>query len=166
MSFVAKWKSANASFNYRVAGACIRDEYVLLHCWEACDFWALPGGRPEPLESAPDALVREMREETGLEAAVGRLLWVVENFYAQNGKRIHEVGLYFEMTLPEGSDWGDMHAEHVGHEGEMPIIFRWFPIDQLPHVRLLPAVLRTALANLPACPEHIVHIDPGEKPAS
>jgi len=40
--------------------------------------WSIPGGRIEAGESDVDALVREVREGTGLEVAAGRLLGAVQ----------------------------------------------------------------------------------------
>jgi 8-oxo-dGTP diphosphatase len=39
--------------------------------------WSIPGGRIEPGESDESALVREVREETGLIVAAGRLIGAV-----------------------------------------------------------------------------------------
>jgi 8-oxo-dGTP diphosphatase len=40
--------------------------------------WSVPGGRVEPGESAAEAVVREVEEETGLQVVVGRLVGTVE----------------------------------------------------------------------------------------
>ena len=40
--------------------------------------WSLPGGRVRPGESDPQALVREVREETGLQVEPGRLIGEVD----------------------------------------------------------------------------------------
>lgn len=44
----------------------------------AAGTWSLPGGRVEPGEDDSAAVVREVREETGLEVAVGGLVGTVQ----------------------------------------------------------------------------------------
>lgn len=147
-------------FNYRVAGVCIQDNHVLLHQLESDAFWALPGGRPELLETSRKALLREMQEEMGLRVEIDRLLWIVEGFFSHAGIRFHEIGFYHLMHLPPGPGYDDVRAPFTGVEGESTIAFRWFPIGELESVPLYPSFLRSAVADLPLTPVHLVHADP------
>lgn len=67
-------------FNYRVAGVLVRGNMVLLHKEEKDQYWYLPGGRCELMETSVETLVREFREEANATVTVQRLLWVIENF--------------------------------------------------------------------------------------
>ncbi|HEY2549335.1 MAG TPA: NUDIX domain-containing protein [Streptosporangiaceae bacterium] len=65
------------------AGAVIRDAagrllLIRRRNEPGAGLWSLPGGRIEPGETAEQAVVREVREETGLEVSPGRLLGVVQ----------------------------------------------------------------------------------------
>jgi ADP-ribose pyrophosphatase YjhB (NUDIX family) len=156
------YAAGHAQLNYRVAGVSVHDGRVLLQRMETEDIWALPGGRPALFETSRDALVREMQEEIELQVEVGRLLWVMENVFTYDGRRIHELGFYYLMTLPEDSGLEDVRREYIGHEGELTLIFRWFPINSLAKLPLFPEFLRSALSDLPSSPVHLIHTDPVE----
>ena len=83
--------------------------------------YALPGGFVEYGEKVEDAVVREFREETGLEVAIDRLLGV----YSAPGRdpRGHTVSVVFVLAQEGGTlaDSDETHAE-------------WVPIAKLPQL--------------------------------
>lgn len=48
--------------------------------------WSLPGGRIEPGEPAVAAALRELREETGVEAEIAGLIDVVDGLFPEAGR--------------------------------------------------------------------------------
>jgi 8-oxo-dGTP diphosphatase len=71
--------------------------------------WNLPGGGIEHDEAPPDAVVREVAEETGLECTVGDIV-LVDNVTmrgtAPSGRdeKFHSVAIVYEATVPPGAE--------------------------------------------------------------
>ena len=145
-------------FTYRVAGLFVHDQEALLHRPVSDDFWALPGGKGEFMESSEQTIKRELKEEMGVDVDVLRLLWVVEHFHENGKKKNHEIGLCYLLALPKDSSLLDME-EFTGNEGKLKLIFKWFSIEELENVKLYPSFLRVSIKNLPFHTEHLVHID-------
>ncbi|MCI4335389.1 MAG: NUDIX hydrolase [Thermoplasmata archaeon] len=82
--------------------------------------WALPGGFVELTESCEHAVLRELREETGLTAKVHRLLGV----YSAPGRdpRGPNASAVFEVRGRRGRPVGGDDAREA----------RWWPVDALP----------------------------------
>jgi ADP-ribose pyrophosphatase YjhB (NUDIX family) len=68
--------------------------------------WCLPGGHMEAGESAAEACVREVWEETGLRVRAARLIGVYTNPHRlleyADGNRYHLVSLSFEVEVTGG----------------------------------------------------------------
>jgi len=150
-------------FTNRIVGVAYDGDRVLLHRTEADDFWALPGGRAELLETAAETLRREMREEMNEEVSVDRLVWIAENFFEYGPRSFHEIGFYFLMHLPPDSPLRQKTEPFYGQEGDLKIIFEWFRVETLEQVYLFPTFLRTGLKALPASTVHVVHRDSKEE---
>lgn len=155
-------------FSYRVAGVCIHDDHVLLHRAEPDDFWALPGGRCELLEASTQTLLREMREEIQLDIQVGRLLWIIENFFTHHEEQVHELALYYEFNLPDHCALLNKGASHTGGDFTssglaVRLEYKWFRLDELPRVRLYPTFFKTHLQHLPEAPCHVIHQDEADE---
>ena len=86
------------------SGVAIRDESILLvQRGRPPDAgrWSVPGGRVEPGERVADAVVREVREETGLDVTVERFVGWVERIAPDASS--HFVILDFVVALADAS---------------------------------------------------------------
>ena len=91
--------------NIRVGALIVKDGRMLMV--ESCRGYLYSvGGRIKMGETAEEAVVREVLEETGVKMSVKRLIAVHENYFYGDmstnlGKLIYEVSFYFLMDVPE-----------------------------------------------------------------
>ena len=78
-------------------GVCIRDGKVLLCRAKGGKTTYLPGGHIEFGETGAVALVREIREELGVDSTCGEFLGVVENSFLQHGRPHAEINLVYKL---------------------------------------------------------------------
>lgn len=113
-------------------GVCVRDGRILLCRAKGGSSTYLPGGHIEFGETGRQALKREISEEIGAVATVGRFIGVVENSFMQHGKPHAEINLVYEF---------DMDAESVCAKEDW-IEFEWRDIGGLADANLLPETFR------------------------
>jgi 8-oxo-dGTP pyrophosphatase MutT (NUDIX family) len=85
--------------------------------------WGLPKGLIEPDESPADTAVREVREETGIEAEIEDDLGEISYFYYWEGVRVRKSVRFYLMR----ATGGDVSR----HDHEMEEV-RWFPLRDGP----------------------------------
>jgi len=102
---------------------CIEDGRVLLAHAVRPDgekTWTLPGGRVEHAEDPFDAVIREVAEETGLDAVVERLLGVDSRVVPAAERRppgrpeLQNVGIFYRVRITGGRLRPEPNGETAG----------------------------------------------------
>lgn len=92
--------------NIRVGAIILKGTHFLMVRNHLSDYFYSVGGRIKFGETAEEAVVREVFEETGVRLEIDHLGFVQENYFigdspANMGKVIYELGYYFYMKVPE-----------------------------------------------------------------
>lgn len=143
-------------FRYRAAAIIVEDGCVLFAGNEREDYYYSIGGGVHMGETAEDAVLREVFEETGVHYEIDRLAVIHENFFNESGGTLkgldcHEVSFYFLMK-PRGSR--ELHSDSYtqGIREQM----HWLPIEELDRYKAFPTFLKQYLSETHIGIEHIV----------
>lgn len=102
--------------------------------------WCLPKGHLEGTETAEEAAVREIAEETGIHGAIVQALGTIDYWFTGEDHRVHKVVHHFLLRATGGeltvAGDPDGEAEDVA----------WVPVDLLPERLAYPNERRLAAA--------------------
>ncbi|MBE8721226.1 (deoxy)nucleoside triphosphate pyrophosphohydrolase [Sphingobacterium pedocola] len=120
-----------------VTCAIIKQDNTILICQRSAKMklplkWEFPGGKIEQGESKEECLMREIKEELGIDVTLGRELSMVEYHYPE-----FAICLYpFECTLSGGEPHPTEHAKAIWVDCNELLNYDWAAAD-LPIVQAL-----------------------------
>lgn len=111
--------------------------------------WSLPGGRLEAEETIEQCLIREFKEETGLDIKVKELLYITDRFFQPN---LHIVHITFLVkrngAKPKGYEWtyDDPHPTETASKIRE---VRMVPVDEVTDLGFTPIFQKLIKDNFP-----------------
>jgi ADP-ribose pyrophosphatase YjhB (NUDIX family) len=115
------------------------NEILVAHCLNPeNNFYFLPGGGVWFHEKIEDCLVREVKEETGLEVKAERLLWVRD--FIEGFPNLHGIEIFFLATIT-GGKFKPVHDTEP-HE------FSFMNVEKLERIRFYPTSFVAKLKKL------------------
>lgn len=141
--------------NLRVGAIIIKEGKLLMVGNERADYLYSVGGRIKMGETAEEAVVREVFEETGVKLEVDRLGFVHENFFygdapSNLGKLIYEISFFFFMKVPMDFEPVSSDFTEFGERENL----RWISPDE--DITYYPEFFRTELKKPFMGVKHIV----------
>lgn len=137
-----RYKEDNYQFRYRTSAIIYNKDKtkILLFKSSNRDFYMLPGGKVNELESSENALKREVQEETGLEINIIDFKCFSECVVTDKEITYQQVEAIYEASYNDEIN----NDEFNGLEGNW-ILFKWFNINNLDNILIEPKGIKDIL---------------------
>ncbi|HFU4122285.1 TPA: NUDIX hydrolase [Streptococcus suis] len=140
----------NQVFGVRATALLIKDGKIFLTKDSKGRYYTI-GGAIAVNETSQDAVVREVKEELGIDSCVNQLAFVVENQFTYEGIYFHNIEFHFIVD-----PIGEMPKEMI--EGKLKQACEWIELDNLVNLDIVPAFLAQELPNWNGQVKHIMNI--------
>lgn len=148
----------NGLISIRVGAIILKDGKLLMVGNQRSDYLYSVGGRIKFGETAEQAIIREVFEETGVKMEIDRLGFVHENYFfgdtpSNFGKLIYEISFFFYMIVP--NDFVPKCESFT--EDDSKEFLKWISLSD--EQKIYPAFFKTELQNPKNDVQHFVTDD-------
>ncbi len=126
-----------------VRAILIHNGNILINSWRN-GYSFFPGGKVKHGEALNEALMREIKEELGFSIRSARLIYLIENFFIQSDKSIHEMGFYYLASCDEKL-FGELRDQVNPDDDDLR--FEMIPLTRIGEYDLRPSIIRESLLN-------------------
>lgn len=129
--------------NIRTGIMIIKDNKILLHKNDNKDNYCLPGGGVQFLETSEEAIIREIKEETGLDIKVDSFVSTIESIFEKDGIKFHEVYFIYKGSFIEDIDTSKIINNIEGK----PLKYGFVDLNKIDDYYILPVVIKDIIKN-------------------
>ncbi len=137
-------------FKLRVSAIIENDDEILVLNDERGAYDYLPGGHIQLYEDAKSAILREIKEELGVDLEIVRALWLNQSFFIEDvsHKKYHEICIYYLLDGSK-SELLDKGKQFIVHEGKHTFCFKWVKKSLLKDMYFYPTFLKDNIMKYP-----------------
>ncbi len=137
------FSSELGNFNFRVGAIIVNGRKILMarNPNDKREYYYSVGGRVMFGETLTDAVIRELKEETGIDCEIDRLACIHENFFEVDGVPYHEISVFF--TLRENEALLQIKNGHLTDHGPQGEYLEWIDLDHCDGLTIYPQFFRT-----------------------
>ena len=139
--------------HFRVAGLLVRNNHLLVQKNKSNPY-TIPGGHVFFGETSENALIREFKEEIGIDVQICRLIWVEENFWKWGKKDAHNISFYYLVMQKDEAALSDTFISPYKDKNDVTI--QWISFDNLKKVEIYPEYIKFKITNISNNIEHFI----------
>lgn len=136
-------------FSYRVGGVLIKNNKILLT--KGVDDYSLPGGHSQIGETSQETIIREFKEETGLDVEPLIVISTYENFWKWDDKNCHQLCINYRLKMINENQELIPNPDTKGTE------YVWLELEKLKSINLYPVGISDQILNKVTDNTHFIH---------
>ena len=140
-----KIKNGTTNFHYCVRAIIEQDKKFLVIRVNDANYYHLPGGHVVIGETSEQTLLREIKEETGIEVTVNNLVVINEQFYSKQDSSHHALIFYYQVKPVRKIETKNSIRMEQGEIGMIKNELTWFTRDELKNIDLRPELIKNLI---------------------